>query len=95
VSSPPPAREQVIARLLSGHPQVVIDRLTGQFRQFKLDWSAGLLLSDGCAVACITALRNVVDFQCYDVAATQLAVYGEIEKRQFTDPASDLELGPD
>jgi hypothetical protein len=50
---------------------------------------------DGRAVGRVSARRNVIDFQGYDVAAAQLAVHGDVEQCQIAHPAFVLELSSD
>jgi hypothetical protein len=43
----------------------------------------------------IAIRSNILDLKSDNIAASQLAVDGQIEHRQIADPLLDLELGPD
>jgi hypothetical protein len=58
--------------------------------KFELDRSARLLLPNACTIGRIAAWRDIVDFQRYDIAATKLAVDGNVKQRQIARPAFDL-----
>ena len=73
--------EQELAGLLTRRPDVVVHRLAGLFRQFEPDRPPGLFLAYGRAIAGITIRRNVLDPESDDIAASQLAVDGQIEHR--------------
>jgi hypothetical protein len=47
------------------------------------------------APAYLSARGDVIDPQSDNVAPTQLAIDGQVEHRQVTNPTVDLELGPD
>jgi hypothetical protein len=87
--------EQELARLLTSRSDVVVDRLAGLFRQFKPDGPPSLSLTDGCPVGTIAIRSNVLDLESDDIAASQLAVDGQIEQRQIAGSLLDLEFGPD
>jgi hypothetical protein len=61
------------------------------FRQFEPDRPPGLFLAYGRSIAGITIRRNVLDLESDDIAASQLAVDGQIEHRQITRSLLDLE----
>jgi hypothetical protein len=92
---PPAGCEQELAGLLAGRPDVVVHRLAGLFGQFEPDRPPGLFLAYGRSIAGITIRCNVLDLESDDIAASQLAVDGQIEHRQITRSLLDLELGPD
>jgi hypothetical protein len=52
----------------------------------------GLLLHHGGATGHVVAVANVVHTQLYQVAATQLAVDGQVEKRQVAPASVDFSL---
>src|SRR5579862_6699664 len=76
--------EQELAGLLSGCPDVTVNRLAGLFGQFEPDRTPGLYLAHGCPIDVIAIRRNVLDLESDDIAASQLAVDGQIEHRQIT-----------
>src|ERR1700680_3595314 len=71
--------KQEFSRLPAGRSQVIIDCLPGLLRQFELDGLPGLLLSYRRSIDCVAARCNVLDLDSNDIAATQLAVAGQIE----------------
>jgi hypothetical protein len=87
--------EHEFAGLLTGRPDVVVHCLTSLFRQFEPDRPPGLFLAYGRSIARITIRRNVFDLESDDIAASQLAVDGQIEHREIARSLLDLELGPD
>jgi hypothetical protein len=87
--------EQELARSFVGDFQIVVDCLAGLFAQFKSDWPSCLLLSDHCAVRCVSARSDILDLDCDDVAATKLAVDRQIEHGKVASATFDLEFRPD
>jgi hypothetical protein len=87
--------EQELAGLFAGRPDVVIHRLAGLFRQFEPYRPSGLFLAYGRPIDGIAIRRNVLDLKSDDIAASELAVDGQIEHGQITRSLLDLELGPD
>jgi hypothetical protein len=53
--------EQELARTFVGDFQIVVDCLAGLFAQFKSDWPSCLLLSDRCAVRCVSTRSDILD----------------------------------
>jgi hypothetical protein len=90
-----PAGEQIVARLLAGSLQIVVDGLSRCLRQLKLDRPAGLLLPNTRAIGCIIARRDVIDLERHDIATTELTVDSEIEQSKVPNPTFDLKLDPD
>ena len=84
-----------MARLPSGSSEVVIDSLPGLLGEFEPDGLSSLPLAHGGAINDITTGSNIFDLQGDDIASTLLAVDGEIEHRQVTHLASNLQLCPD
>src|SRR5437764_15162231 len=68
------ATEQKFARFLARGFDVIVDRLPRLPRQFKPDGPTGLLLPHCGAIDGIPARRNVLDPNCDNIAAPQLAV---------------------
>jgi len=89
------AAEEEIAWLLAGGSDVIVDRFTGLLRHLKLDGLAGLFLTHGCSVDRVTMRRNVLHPQADDVAASELAIDGEIEHGQVACSPCDLQFGSD
>jgi hypothetical protein len=87
--------EQGLARLLTGRLDVVIYRLAGLFRQFKPNGMSGLSLAHGRPIDGIAVWSHILDFESDDIAASQLAIDGQIEQRQIARSLLDLKLGPD
>jgi hypothetical protein len=87
--------EQKLARPFVVRRQIIIDRLSGLFAQFKSDRSPGLLLPHGCAIRRISTGGNILDSDGDDVAATKLAVDCQIEHRQIASATLDLAFRPD
>jgi hypothetical protein len=69
--------------------------LAGLLCQLEPDGLTGLFLSDRGPINCVSTRRNILDFEGDDIAATQLAIDGQIEHRQVACPSLDLQLGPD
>src|SRR5437870_853380 len=86
--------EQETIRLLVGDLQVIIDRLTGLFAQFKSDRSASLLLSYGCAVRRVSARSDITDLDRDDIATAKLTVDRQIEHCKVAGATVDLEFRP-
>ena len=76
------ADKQCFARFLTSYSYVVIDRLSGLLGQFKPDGLPGLLLPHRRPIDRIPARCNILDLEGNDIAATQLAVDGQIEHRR-------------
>src|SRR5437868_4731215 len=55
----------------------------------------GLLLHDDCASRDLTAMEDIVDTQPDQIAATQLAIDGEVEKCKFSGSMIQLQANPD
>ena len=87
--------EQKLAGSLPGRFDVAVHRLAGLLRQFKSDGPPGLFLAHGRSIDGIAIRSNVLDLESDDIAASQLAVDGQIEHRQIAGSLLDLELGPD
>jgi len=75
------ATEQKFAGFLARGFDVIIERLPRLFRQFKPDGPTGLLLPHCGAIDRIAAWCDVLHPNCDDIAAPQLAVDCQIERR--------------
>jgi hypothetical protein len=91
----PAAREHKLAWLLARRSQVIFDRLPCLLGQLELDCPSGLSLPNRCSLNCVAVRRNVLDFEGHHIAAAELAVDGQIEHGEVTDPALDHQLGSD
>src|SRR5216684_4088243 len=91
----PAAREHKLAWLLARRSQVIFDRLPCLLGQLELDWPSGLSLPNRCSLNGVAVRRNVLDFEGHHIAAAELAVDGQIEHGEVTDPALDHQLGSD
>ncbi|QTU95635.1 hypothetical protein J7U39_14415 [Rhizobium sp. NLR16a] len=60
-------------------------------RDFELHGPSSLLLDDHCASSNFVPRDESPDFQFYQIAAAELAVDGEIEKRAISHPSSSVE----
>ena len=89
------AGEQKLAWPFVGDFQIVVDRLAGLFAQFKSDWPSRLLLPNRCAVGGVSARSDILDLDCDDVTATQLAVDRQIEHGEVPSTPFNLEFRPD
>ena len=74
-----PTNEQEFIALFVFSPYVVIECLPSLLRNLNWNWMASFLLSDSCTINCVTPGRNVFYADAYNVTASKLAVYGEIE----------------
>ena len=86
---------RIVAGLLAGSPQVVVDGLPRVLGQLELHGVAGLLLSNGCPIDGIASRGDVLDLDAHHIAAAQLAVDGEVEERQVSLAPFDLKFGSD
>src|SRR5262249_9610144 len=77
------AWDQQLARLPSGHRFIGINCFAGLLRQFESDRLPCLLLTHGCPLNCVSIRSNVFDLDGDNIAATQLAIDGEIEHCQI------------
>ncbi len=78
--------------------QPVLQRGAGLLRDLKLNRTASLVLDDCRPVPHMTAHGDVTDQQADEIAATKLAVDGEVEYRQMAFVSLDLKWdtnGPD
>jgi len=60
----------------------------------KLHRPLGLLLHDDCASHDLTALDDIMDTKADKIAAAQLAIDGEIEKRKLSRSMIHLKANP-
>src|SRR5262245_13038162 len=90
-----PAREQVLARLATGHAKIVVESLAGHLSQLEPDRPAGLSLADIGAVNSVAVGCHVIDPDRDEIATSQLAVDRQVEQRQVARAALQLQLGPD
>jgi hypothetical protein len=90
----PTAGEQKLAGLLPGRFEVVINRLAGLLRHFKSNRKPGLCLAHRRTGERVAVRRNVFDPQGDNIAASQLAIDGEVEHRQVPCSPFDLQSGP-
>src|SRR5262245_60787952 len=81
-SGPPRPGNKHWSKLSIADPEVVVHRLPGHLGQLEANWSAGLALADVSAVDRVAVGCHVIDAESDEVAASQLAVDGEIEERQ-------------
>jgi hypothetical protein len=89
------AREEELASLLPGGPQVLIDCLTGLLRQLESDWPARLSLTHRRTVDGNTLRSYVIHRQVDDIAPSQLAIDREIEHREVAHSPLDLQFCAD
>src|SRR5437764_14727095 len=75
--------------------QVVIDCLARLIRQLEFYRAPGFLLPHGGTVDRIAVRCNVFDLEGNDIAASQLAIDGQIEHGKVTDPSLDQQSGSD
>ncbi|HEY6620347.1 MAG: hypothetical protein WA776_17220 [Xanthobacteraceae bacterium] len=73
-----------MARFLACGLQVIVDSLAGLIRQLELDWVTRLFLSNRCTVHRIAAWGNILDLDGHDIAATKLAIDGQIKQGEVT-----------
>ena len=73
------SREKVWSGSLVTFGKIVVNRLTRLLRNLEANWSSGLALTNGCPIDRVAVGGHVRDLQCYDIAATKLAVYGQVE----------------
>jgi hypothetical protein len=85
------ARKYVVLRMYSGRPNPSDDGLTCLLREFKLHRTLGFLLHDYRARSDDTSVTHVPHTQLHQIARSQLAVDGEVEERQLSRAAADLQ----
>jgi hypothetical protein len=73
--------EKELPGLPTGRPKVFVDGVASVLDQFELDGLARLLLPNRRTIDRVAARRDVLNFDCYDVAAAQLAVDSQLEHR--------------
>jgi hypothetical protein len=83
--------EKKFASALPSIFQVVINRLTSLVCQFELDWSACLSLAYNRPIGCVSCGCDVFGLQGYDVTAAELAINCQIEQREVTAFAGQLQ----
>src|ERR1700692_171836 len=74
--------KQELSLLPVSRAKIFIDRLPGLFGDLEPHRPAGLLLADRRTFNRISVWGNVLDLERHDIAPAQLAIDGEIEKRQ-------------
>src|SRR6516162_1814040 len=77
------AGKEVLTRLFVGGSDVVVDCLTGLLRHLEPDRLAGLLLAHRCAIDGMSVRCHILHLEADDVAASQLAIDGQIEHREI------------
>src|SRR5215469_16003833 len=88
------AGKEVLTWLLVGGPDVVVDCLTGLLGHLEPDRLAGLLPAHRGAIDGMSVRRNIFHLQADDVAASQLAIDGQIEHREIACSSLDLQFAP-
>jgi hypothetical protein len=94
LAGPSPAGEQKFRARVAGRPEVFIKGLTGVLGQLEADRTAGLFLAHRCPCERLAVRGNVFDLHRDDIAASQLAIDGQIEHCQIAGSPFDLKLGP-
>ncbi len=74
---------------------VVINRLAGLFGHLEPNRLAGLPLPDRRSIDGVSTWGNILDLESDDVTTAQFAVDSEVEHRQVSRLAFNLELRPD
>jgi hypothetical protein len=72
--------EQALPCFAVARPQMVVHRLPCDLRQFEPDGATRLSLTHVRPVDRVAVRRHIIDLQRHEIAATQLAVDGEIEQ---------------
>src|SRR5215472_10722072 len=88
------AGKEVLTRLLVGGSYIVVDCLTGLLRHLEPDRLAGLLLAHRRAIDGMSVRCHIFHLQADDVAASQLAIDGQIRHREIACSPLDLQLAP-
>ena len=94
----PPASEDWLTELSICSLQIVVESLPHLLRQLKFYGMASLLLANCRPINGIATWCNIINFDGDHVAASELAVDGEIEEGQVALSALDLKPrsdGPD
>jgi hypothetical protein len=90
-----PAREEVLPLPGADFGKPVFHRGPRLLGNFELDRPPCLLLDDGGAVSNPAAGANIVDLQPHEVAASELAIDGEIEQSEVARSVLQLKPHPD
>src|SRR5262249_47544289 len=90
-----PAREGVVVEHTASSFQPSLETGASRFEQLELDRPASLLLRDRGSRSHPAAAHEFADPDLHDVAATQLAVDGKVEKRPVTETPFSVEPEPD
>src|SRR6516162_6858632 len=86
------AGKEVLTRLLVGGFDVVVDRLTRLLGHLEPDRLTGLLLAHRRAIDGMSVRRHIFYLEADDVAASQLAIDGQIEHREIACSSLDLQV---
>ena len=89
------AGEQVIVLSQAGLCDPGRHSRSGGFGDFELDVALRLALEDYCPVQKTLSVGDITDAQGHQIAATQLAVDGEIKQAKVTDLGRQLQTNPD
>jgi len=68
--------------------------LPGLLSHFKPNGLSCLLLANGRPIYCIAVGRDILDFQCNDIASPKLAIDGQVEQRKVPRFSLCLEFAP-
>jgi hypothetical protein len=71
------------------------DRFTSRLCDFELHQPRGLLLYDNRARRDSIAVGDITDAQLHEIAAAQLAVERQVERREFALAIAQLKTNPD
>jgi len=86
-----PAGEEKVPRLQPGLLDPRLQGIPGGLRDLELHRTLRLVLHDDGARRHLVSMTHVPDLQGHKVAATQLAVYAQVEQREFAHTALHLE----
>jgi hypothetical protein len=89
------AWEQEILAFQLGLPHPFRYGIAGLFGDFELYRLLGLLLHDRRPFENMVAMGDIPDFQFDQVAAPELAVYGQVEQGKFPGALAQLQPDPD
>ena len=82
--------EKVITSLLAAVCQIVVDGLARLLRDLELDRAPRLSLADGGSVDGVAMRRNVADPEPHEIAPSEFAIHGEVEKGEVARSSCQL-----
>src|SRR5690349_23099343 len=90
-----PTAEHELTKLFLAGSQVFINGLTSLLSQLKSNGLPSLFLADSGPIRCITVRRDILDFECNNIAGPELAIDRQVKHRKIARSLLCLEFAPD